>query len=166
MNGKRMAILWIASVALSSVCAGKAPDGNPRVAPNFELPGKERQVALDDYKGKIVYLDFWASWCSPCQASFPWMNAMQEKYGDKGLVVLAVNLDRKKKDAEAFLEKNPARFIVTFDQEWKTAKEYKVEGMPSAYLIGKDGTVLHTHIGFSKKNSEKYEENIRKALGI
>jgi len=69
---------------------------------------------LSDYQGKVVILDFWASWCVPCRRSFPWMNEMQNKYGDDGLVIVAVNLDSEVSDAEAFLERYPADFSIYY----------------------------------------------------
>src|SRR5579863_797355 len=65
---------------------------------------------LNQYHGKVVYLDFWASWCKPCRQSFPWMNRMLDMYGDKGLVIIAVNLDEDRKDADRFLKEVPAKF--------------------------------------------------------
>ena len=94
--------------------------------------------ALTGYQGKLVYLDFWASWCGPFAESFPWLNRMQEKYaGD--IVVVGVNVDTDGKAAEAFLEKHPARFDIVRDPDGKLPEHYRIEGMPSAVLIAPDG---------------------------
>ncbi len=133
-------------------------------APQFTLPGTSGEINLADYKGKVVYLDFWASWCSPCRDSFPWMNKMQAKYQEKGVVFLAVNVDRKKKDAEDFLVNNPAKFPVVFDPKGTVPKLYDVMGMPTAFLIGKDGNIRHFHIGFHETDIAEYEKHIVEAL--
>ncbi|MEK6249693.1 MAG: TlpA family protein disulfide reductase, partial [Planctomycetales bacterium] len=72
---------------------------------------------LSEYRGKVVVLDFWASWCVPCRRSFPWMNEMQQKYGDDGLVIVAVNLDNQSSDAQKFLQQYPAEFTISYDHD-------------------------------------------------
>src|SRR4051812_16001142 len=72
---------------------------------------------LARYRGKVVLVDFWASWCEPCRHSFPWLNAMQAKYADRGLVVIGVNVDRERADADRFLRDVPAKFQIVYDPE-------------------------------------------------
>jgi cytochrome c biogenesis protein CcmG/thiol:disulfide interchange protein DsbE len=115
---------------------------------------------LGDHQGKVVVLDFWASWCVPCRRSFPWMNEMQHKYADDGLIVIAVNLDNQASDAEAFLQHYPAEFSVYFDHERKLARQYGVEAMPSSFLVGRDGTVVERHLGFKSGDTDDYEAAI------
>ena len=119
---------------------------------------------LNDYRGKVVILDFWASWCVPCRRSFPWMNEMQEKYADIGLVVIAVNLDNDVSDAEAFLQHYPADFSVHYDQNRQLVRQYAVEAMPSSFLIGRDGTIAERHLGFKVARTDEYEAAIVTAL--
>ncbi|MEH6453033.1 MAG: TlpA disulfide reductase family protein [Psychromonas sp.] len=119
---------------------------------------------LSEYKNKVVYLDFWASWCVPCRESFPWLNEMQTKYQDQGLVVIAVNLDRDVNKAHQFVKKFPASFYLFSDPKAELAIKYKVTGMPSSYLFSIDGKLKETHIGFKKSEADKYEANIVKLL--
>jgi cytochrome c biogenesis protein CcmG/thiol:disulfide interchange protein DsbE len=133
-------------------------------APAFQLPTGEGTVSLDKLQGKVVYLDFWASWCTPCRKSFPWMNAMQSKYKDKGFVVVAVNLDKSKNKAQEFLNEFDRSFVVAFDPEGKTAERYKVMGMPSSYLIDRNGQIHLSHIGFRESDTDKLENKIRALL--
>jgi len=116
---------------------------------------------LDRYRGKVVYLDFWASWCQPCRQSFPWMNSMQGKYGDKGLVVIAVNVDADRKDADRFLQAVPADFQVVYDSDGDLAQQYHLVGMPSSFIIGPDGRVAFHHEGFTKNSPRAYEAEIQ-----
>ena len=120
---------------------------------------------LSQYRGKVVYLDFWASWCKPCRQSFSWMNAMQQKYSADGLVIVAVNVDEQRSDADEFLREMPASFAIVYDPEGKLAEQYALIGMPSSFLIGKDGTVIQKHEGFFTDSPAKYEAEIREALG-
>jgi thiol-disulfide isomerase/thioredoxin len=133
-------------------------------APDFNLAGQKDNVKLADLKGQYVYVDFWASWCGPCKQSFPWMNAMHDKYGSKGLKVIGVNLDAKKDDAAKFLAEVPAQFTVAFDGTGATPKAYGVKGMPTSVLIGPDGNVLFTHSGFKDSEKAELETKIRTAM--
>ena len=121
---------------------------------------------LSDYRGKVLVLDFWASWCVPCRRSFPWMNEMQQKYSGDGLVIIAVNLDKHASDAMSFLEVYPANFTIFYDNERQLAHEYKVQAMPSSFLIDRNGVVIESHLGFKVAKTDAYEAAIVSALGI
>lgn len=137
-----------------------------KLAPAFELPGAAGPVALADYRGKVVYLDFWASWCGPCRQSFPWMNRMQSQYGNRGLQIIGVNLDAKLPDARAFLTETPANFVVAYDPKGVTPRNYAVKGMPTSVLIGADGQVLYQHVGFTNADRAELERQIKLALQV
>ena len=137
-----------------------------QAAPEFDLPGRLAAVKLSDYKGKTVYLDFWASWCGPCKQSFPWMNDMQSRYGTNGLRVVGINVDQKTDEAKAFLKDNAASFDVAFDQGGKTPKAYAIKGMPTSVLIGPNGKVLSVHSGFKDEQRDELEKQIKQALHL
>ncbi|MES2041050.1 MAG: TlpA disulfide reductase family protein [Pseudomonadota bacterium] len=134
-------------------------------APAFDLKGVEGNINLAKYQGKLVYLDFWASWCGPCRQSFPWMNELQSKYGAQGLQIIGVNLDQKNEDARQFLTTTPARFVVAFDPAGATPRSYGVKGMPSSVLIGPDGKIIFEHAGFKEADRAALEEKIKSSLG-
>ena len=155
--------LFAILLAMASTGAWAVGAGEP--APDFALASaKSDAVKLSDYRGKVVYLDFWASWCAPCRKSFPWMNEIKQRYASQGLEVLAVNMDGQRGDAEAFLSAHPAAFTVAFDDQGKTATAYRVKGMPSSYLIDRDGKVREVHTGFRDDQREALEGMIRQAL--
>jgi thiol-disulfide isomerase/thioredoxin len=145
-----------ALTALPALCAGT---GQP--APAFSLPGIAAPVNLNAYLGKVVYLDFWASWCGPCKKSFPWMNNLQAKYAAKGLKVIAVNLDAEQADAKQFLETTPAMFDIAFDPKGMVAQQYHVRGMPTSLLIGRDGKIVEQHAGFNDFTQAVLEQEIQ-----
>lgn len=124
----------------------------------------EQTLDLDSHMGKVVVVDFWASWCVPCRRSFPWLNQMNSKYGDDGLVIIGVNLDHERAEADAFLQEYPADFRIYFDDSKDLANEFEVIAMPSSYLIGRDGEVVQRHYGFKVKKQEEYEAAIVAAL--
>ena len=134
----------------------------PALAVSAPQPGS--QLDLAEYRGKVVVLDFWASWCVPCRRSFPWLNAMQQKYADDGLVVVGVNVDQEPESAAAFLADYPASFQIAYDTEGRLAKQYAVQGMPSSFVIGRDGKRKAEHLGFKVKRQDEYEAAIVAAL--
>jgi thiol-disulfide isomerase/thioredoxin len=119
---------------------------------------------LGPIEGKVIWVDFWASWCTPCRRSFPWMNTMQRKYGDQGLQIVAVNLDAEREAADGFLAETPAEFTVRFDPQGKLAEQFGVQAMPSSYLLAADGKVIASHFGFKLGDTAEYEEQIKAAL--
>ncbi|HEY9182735.1 MAG TPA: TlpA disulfide reductase family protein [Gammaproteobacteria bacterium] len=121
---------------------------------------------LEPVQGKVIWVDFWASWCVPCRRSFPWMNTMHRKYAAEGLEIIAVNLDKERALADGFLAEVPAEFALRFDPAGELAKEFKVQGMPSSYLLDSAGNVLATHIGFKTADAPEYERAIRDALAV
>jgi thiol-disulfide isomerase/thioredoxin len=121
-------------------------------------------VELQQLRGKVVYLDFWASWCAPCRQSFPWMQAMQQGYAAQGLVVVAVNVDRQREAAETFLRRFHPAFPVRFDPEGIWAQQFRIEGMPASAIIDRHGVTRFTHIGFRPQDGATYEQQIRQLL--
>lgn len=119
---------------------------------------------LSGLRGKVVIVDFWASWCAPCRQSFPWLNAMQAKYRDRGLVVIGVNVDRERVEADRFLAQTPAEFNIVYDPDGVLAARYQVPGMPSSYIIGRDGQQVGVHIGFRKGTREQREAELERLL--
>jgi len=154
-----LGLLVFASVA----AAGPATLGEH--VPAFRLPGPAGAVSSDSLAGKVVYVDFWASWCEPCRRSFPWMRALHERYAQKGLAIVAIDLDHDRAAGEKFLAKYPAPFRVAFDPDGKTAEAFGVEAMPTSFLISRDGRVLERHAGFDPKKADALEESIRKECG-
>ena len=130
------------------------------------LPSVAGDLNLEIHAGKVVLLDFWASWCVPCRRSFPWMNAMQDKYAEEGLVIIAVNVDREVENAAAFLAQYPANFEIVYDPDAALAKAYEVQVMPSSFVIDRNGAAIEQHAGFKVKKQDEYEAVIRSALSL
>jgi len=160
---RTMAAALLAAAGMGALPALAVEVGQP--APDVELPAAVAAAPkLSALKGKLVYVDFWASWCGPCRQSFPWMNEMQAKYGAKGLQIVAINLDAKRADADAFLAQLPARFGLAFDAAGASAKRFGVKGMPTSVLIGRNGEVLMVHQGFRDDERQALEAKLAAAL--
>jgi thiol-disulfide isomerase/thioredoxin len=142
-------------LVLAMLAAGSpAPAQSPAQSP----------AALGDVTGQVVLVDFWASWCAPCRHSFPWLNDMQAKYGPRGLVVIGVNVDRERGEAERFLRETPAGFQILYDPDGSLAARYDVPGMPSSYVFSPDGELVGRHIGFRKATQAEREAELVRLL--
>jgi thiol-disulfide isomerase/thioredoxin len=119
---------------------------------------------LESLRGRVIYLDFWASWCTPCRQSFPWMQAMKDAYAADGLTLVAVNLDHDRADAQRFLQQFNPDFEVRFDPQGTLAEEFKVIGMPTSVLLDRHGVVRFTHVGFKSAERGLYETQLRELL--
>lgn len=135
-------------------------------APDFSLPTfpDDEKLSLTDLKGRVVYLDFWATWCPPCRKSFPWMDEMHERYKDQGLSIIAVSVDKKRELIEEFIKKMAPAFIIAHDPSGDIAKAYKLRGMPSSYLIDRNGQLVKVHMGFRSRDKERLEKLISTLL--
>jgi len=138
-----------------------------QAAPSLDhqvLNAQNQSVSLNEFKGKVVYVDFWASWCGPCRKSFPWMNAMQQKYQAEGLAVVAINLDTEPELAQTFLQQMPAQFNLRFNPEGDVAKSFDLMGMPSSFVFNRQGQLVQQHVGFYPDNAADYERELIKLL--
>lgn len=152
----------LCALALPPLYAQAVEPGD--TAPVLELSARQGPFDWHALKGQVVYLDFWASWCGPCRKSFPWMNEVQKKFSGSGFKVVGINLDKNSVDADKFLAKTPAEFMLAFDSQGISPRIYGVKGMPTSYLIGRNGKVLYRHSGFSEEGKAELEKAIKTAL--
>lgn len=137
-----------------------------RPMPEFSLPdlSGSQQFDSSQLQGKVVYIDFWASWCAPCRVSFPILDAIAKEYADRGLQVIGINLDENLDDARRFVEQTPVDFLLLSDPEGQSAGEFSVKAMPSAYLIDRQGQIRKVHLGFRKGDGERLREELLELL--
>lgn len=121
-------------------------------------------LELNELKGKVIYVDFWASWCPPCIKSFPFLNQLEAELKNEGLHVIGVNLDEKLTDAQEFLEKFPVNFSIATDPSKQCAKEFDVMAMPTSYLIDRKGKIRHIHKGFRPDESQQLRTLVTELL--
>jgi len=155
-------LLLFLTLRAPAVFAAGTPDR--AAAPGFTLPTGSGTVSLRDLRGKVVLVDFWASWCVPCRQSFPWMSSMLDRYSGQGLVIVAINLDKKREAADTFLQTFPAPFVVAFDPTGKTAEAFHVEAMPSSFIVSRTGRIVYLHPGFDQSKAQTVEDQIKEAL--
>lgn len=154
-----LASLVVSNAALALEAGDRAPDFS---APSLDGKGN---VSLAQYRGKVVYLDFWASWCAPCLKAIPEIEAMRKELAGENFQIVAVNLDQQTKKALRFLEKNPIGYPSASDPKGRLPKQFGVDTMPTSYLIDGQGVIRHVHRGFQRGDGVKLRAEIRKILG-
>ncbi len=161
----RRNIIFIAFLFGAASFGTMASDiGQP--APQFTLPTllQDQPTSLNQFSGKVVYVDFWASWCAPCRTSFPLLNKLYQKLKSQGFEVVAVNLDENKANAEKFLTDFPVTFTVLRDSKGEWADQFVVESMPTSFIIDKQGVIQHIHHGFTSDDISGLEQKIVQLL--
>jgi thiol-disulfide isomerase/thioredoxin len=166
MNKQLISIVFSVIVFFMGTGLVSAVDVGQPMPPCAVSPiGQNKNFDLSQYKGKVLYVDFWASWCGPCVKSFPFLNEMHERFNAQGLQIIGVNLDENADDAKAFLAKIPASFTVVADVSKQCAKDFEVKAMPSSYIVDRKGVVHHVHLGFRPGEANGIRELVGKLLG-
>jgi thiol-disulfide isomerase/thioredoxin len=119
---------------------------------------------LAQYRGRVVVVDFWASWCKPCRQSLPWLNEMRARYGEQGLVIIGVNVDAQRADADRFLRDVPVDFEIIYDAQGALAQQFGLQSMPSSFVYDRDGKLAHTLQGFREARRAEHESQIQTLL--
>lgn len=134
-------------------------------APDFTLINRDGEtVQLADLKGKVVMINFWASWCGPCRQEMPFLDEMYKDFHRAGFVLLGVNLDQNTAAAEKFLADVPVTFPVLMDPKGDVAKLYNNRAMPSSFFVDREGQLAYLHMGYRPGEEEKYRQTVRKLL--
>jgi len=155
----------LAVLALSGRDAAAALPAIGAAAPDFASRSDSgRNVRLSELRGQVVLINFWASWCNPCRQELPLLNKIYAQYRATGFVLLAVNVDDNRKDAEVMLKRLGLRFPTLFDSNKNVAKLYGVDAMPATLVIDRDGRVRHVHRGYYDGYERKYEQQVRELL--
>lgn len=162
--GKSKHVMLAAVACLSMLPTMGWSTPGPAAAPNFSIANIHGgRINLDDFKGSLVYVDFWASWCGPCRKSFPFMEELQQQYGDD-LAVIAINMDKEEGDAHRFLADHEVTFLIGHDPNGDVAKQFGVIAMPSSFIIDRDGLIQEAHTGFKSKDVKKIHSKLGELL--
>ena len=154
-----VAVSWTLQVTAAAALeqGAKAPDIGLT-----DLSGKT--VTMAALAGKVVVIDFWATWCAPCKQELPVLNKLYKKYGPSGLVIVGVSVDEKVDNVRAFLGKLPIEFPVVHDAEHLVSNRYKPTKMPSSFIVDRKGIVRYVHGGFHAEDAASFENEIRTLL--
>ena len=158
MRWTKLGLLALTTVILATTAnaAGDPP------APAFSLPARGGStIDLAQFKGQVVMINFWASWCGPCRQEMPLLESMYKKYKPLGFTLLGVNVEPEQKDAETFLKQTPVSFPVLFDAKSQVSGLYNVQGMPTTIFIDRKGTVRLVHQSYKPGDENLYMDQIR-----
>ncbi|MBV8973989.1 MAG: TlpA family protein disulfide reductase [Sinobacteraceae bacterium] len=156
----------IAAMAAALTLALPALAGNPTgPAPAFTLASRSGQdVSLTQYKGQVVMINFWASWCGPCRQEMPLLESIYKKYNKMGFTMLGVNVEPDSNAANAWLKATPVSFPILYDRDSKVSKLYDVAGMPSTVIIDRSGKLRALHRGYKPGDENEYLDSIRSLI--
>ena len=158
MKNRIAALLTAALIALPA--SGAGPSNGP--APPFNLDSRAgSKISLAQYKGQVVMLNFWASWCGPCREEMPLLENIYKKYNKMGFTLIGVNVEPDSKAAEGFLKQTPVSFPVIYDKDSTVSKAYDVSGMPSTVIIDRKGNIRVLHRGYKAGDENEYLDSIR-----
>jgi peroxiredoxin len=163
-------ILQMAQLLAVAVLAVAAAGANAAVtpsasAPDFTLPSLDGpNLRLQEQRGRVVMINFWASWCGPCRVEMPHLARLYEKYRGSGFTVLAVNIDESPQKAASLATQLGMRFPVLLDTDKKVSRLYDLSTMPSTVLVDRDGRVRYVHRGYRDGYEETYDKQIRELL--
>lgn len=150
-------------VLIVAPAAARSSNAN---APEFELPGLQdgAPVSLAKFRGKVVYVDFWASWCGPCRKSLPLYESMYREIGPEHFEILAVNLDEEPQDAVEFITRHPVSYPVLTDPSGKVAEAWGLKAMPTSFLLDRSGQVIKAYPGFETSHMQEIRHDIQTLL--
>ena len=164
MLKKTFAALFIAVLFPALASAGMVN----REAPDFTLSGLDgKAVSLAEFKGRVVFLDFWASWCPPCKKEMPEINKLAEKFNDADMAVVAVTVDKKKEHAGPFMSTIPGlskRITVLHDPQSSVVSAYMAQAMPTSYIIDRTGVIRFVHFGYRETDPAEWVKEIESLL--
>jgi len=152
----------LAAALLVAVPGTEAGTGSSGPAPQFSLDARGgSKISLTQYKGQVVMLNFWASWCGPCRQEMPLLENIYKKYNKMGFTMIGVNVEPDSKAAEGFLKQTPVSFPVIYDKDSTVSKAYDVSGMPSTVIIDRKGNIRVLHRGYKPGDENEYLDSIR-----
>ncbi|MCZ6855807.1 MAG: TlpA disulfide reductase family protein [Gammaproteobacteria bacterium] len=134
-------------------------------APDFTLRSLEgNNLRLEEYRGQVVLINFWASWCGPCRQEMPLLDRLHHRYEDTGFTVLGVNVEGDLEPAQEIVDQTKVTFPVLIDQDQRVSELYDLEAMPSTVVVDRDGVIRYIHLGYKPGDEAKYIEVVKKLI--
>ncbi len=134
-------------------------------APDFTLKTLEgNNLRLEEYRGQVVLINFWASWCGPCRQEMPLLDRLHHRYEDTGFTVLGVNVEGDLEPAQEIVDQTKVTFPVLIDQDQRVSELYDLEAMPSTVVVDRDGVIRYIHLGYKPGDEAKYVEVVKKLI--
>jgi len=160
----KLAAIALATLLAVPVSQAAMPSAGS-AAPDFTLKSNGgKNLKLSEFRGQVVMINFWATWCGPCRQEMPLLNRIQEKYRKAGFMLLGVNIDDRPEAAQAMARNLGVHFPILFDTEKRVSRLYDVNAMPSTLLIDRDGKLRYFHLGYRPGYETRYESQVRELL--
>ena len=159
---KHLAALFLAGMMIISTATAKDMLGP---APDFTLKSRSGEnLKLSEYRGDVVLINFWASWCGPCRQEMPLLDQLYQRYNPIGFTILGINVEENPDQARQLLKDVPVSFPILFDTQNSVSKLYHLVGMPSTMIVDRDGNIRYQHFSYLPGYEKKYEEQIKELL--
>ena len=156
--------LSILTFLLAAPLAQAAQEGQLPPHCTATLAGGTEKLDISAFKGKVVLIDFWATWCPPCKKSMPFLNGLRNERLKDGFEIIAINVDEDSEEVKQFLSSNPVDYIMAFDPKGDCPAKFEVKGMPSSYLVDKAGKIRKVHVGFRDEDQAMIREQVSALL--
>jgi peroxiredoxin len=164
-NSARKIVAILAATLLGSVFATGSVVATQGAAPAFSLQTRDGQtLSLEDFRGEVVMINFWATWCGPCRQEMPLLEEIYQRYNKLGFTLLGVNVEEHSNDADRFLAETPVSFPILFDPSNEVSKQYGVSAMPSTVIVDREGNVRFLHHGYQPGYENEYQNQIRELV--
>lgn len=162
MNNRLPLILALLSLQPSTTLAAETGQEPPQC--EAVMANNQQTLDLNTYKGKVVLIDFWATWCPPCKKSMPFLNSFRNEKQKEGFEIIAINVDENTEEAKQFLTNNPVDYPIAFDSKGSCPSVFDVKAMPSSYLVDKSGKIRLVHLGFRDGDETIIREHVTQLL--
>lgn len=164
-KSKRTRLVVVALLAVVGAALIPAWSETSGPAPNFTLTDRDgNSVSLEDLRGQVVMINFWASWCAPCREEMPLLEQIHRRYEPLGFTLLGVNVEENSSDAVSWLKDRPVSFPILFDPDNRVSKLYDVVAMPSTVIVDRQGNVRFLHHGYQAGYEDQYQDQIRELV--
>jgi peroxiredoxin len=161
-NFKNMTVLLLVGMLMASPVMAKDMIGP---APDFTLKSRSGEnLKLSEFRGDVVLINFWASWCGPCRQEMPLLDQLYQRYNPIGFTILGINVEENSDQARRLLKEVPVSFPILFDTQNTVSKLYNLVGMPSTMIVDRDGNIRYQHFAYLPGYEKKYEEQIKELL--
>jgi len=159
INLRGCIFILLAALLLAGTVAAKEVSGP---APDFTLKSRGGEnLKLSEFRGEVVMINFWASWCGPCRKEMPLLDQLYRRYHPMGFTILGVNVEEDSGDALRLLKEIPVTFPILFDRDNKVSEAYELVAMPSTVMVDRDGNMRFVHLGYLPGYEREYEAQIK-----
>ncbi len=160
---KQISVRFFLGILFAGILVAPASSNSRmEIAPDFTLMNRSGEmVSLNDFRGQVVLINFWATWCTPCRKEMPFLEQIYQRYERLGVTLLGVNVEDGPEEAKAFLKETPVSFPVLFDMDKSVSSLYGVEAMPTTILVDRQGNVRFVHYGYQAGYENDYQDQIR-----